>query len=160
MGAVYIWMTGRETIQGVSDESVRFITNGQDPRGENCFHNAILMWNPQNISFPNNICPYEQRFSHGLEKIGKLECEVLGVTFIVLIDEDFESRRECCKVEQACQLQIHHLDLGYQRMHRVAGAGMPHSIGDGGRMIVGATYLPMNFFENNPNIVIVASCYN
>jgi hypothetical protein len=36
----------------------------------------------------------------------------------------------------------------------MAGAGMPHSIGDRGYMIVGDMYLPPNLFENNPNIVI------
>jgi hypothetical protein len=105
-----------------------------------------------------NICPYKQGFAQGLETSNKLECDILGVTSMILMDKDFKSRRDCCKkVEQSCQLEIDELKLGTQRLHRVAGVGLPHSTGGGGRMIVGATYQPPNFFENNPNTVIVAS---
>jgi hypothetical protein len=36
---------------------------------------------------------------------------------------------------------------------------MPHSIGDGRghTMIVGATHLPPDFFQNNPKIIILGS---
>jgi hypothetical protein len=71
------------------------------------------------------------------------------------MDEYFPSRKDCCKVEQACQYKIDHLELGTQRLHRVPGAGIPHLNGDGGRMKVGATYLPPDFFKNNPDIVIM-----
>jgi hypothetical protein len=48
-------------------------------------------------------------------------------------------------------------DWHQQRLHRRPGAGKSHSIGDGGRMIVGDTYLPPDFFQNKPDIVIVGS---
>jgi hypothetical protein len=79
------------------------------------------------------------------------------LAFIQLLNENFKNRQDCCKIEEACQHKIDDLDLGTQRLHRIAGAGMSHSIGDGGPMMVGATILPLNFFLKNPNIVIVGS---
>jgi hypothetical protein len=94
---------------------------------------------------------------HRFETITQEQCAALELDFVILLDKNFEPRQDCCKVEQACQLEIDNLDLGTQRLHRVAGAGKPHLFRDGGCMIVGATIFPPDFFKNNPNIVIVAS---
>jgi hypothetical protein len=101
--------------------------------------------------------PTKIDFDHGFEGITQAQCAVLGLAFIQLLDENFKTSKDCCKVEEACQHEIDDLDLGTQRLHRIVGAGMSHSIGDGGPIIIGATFLPPNFFQNNPNIVIVGS---
>jgi hypothetical protein len=118
------------------------------------------MLNPQEAVFYYNICSSNERFDLGFEAITYTECGLLGLDFVNLLLDNFSNRKDCCKIEQACQNQIDCLVLGTQRLHRNPGAGMSHSIGGGGRMIVGATYLPPDFFQNNLNIVIVGSRYN
>jgi hypothetical protein len=152
----YIWTTTLESALGITKESVRFITDAQKKKWGG-IHNVILMWNPKAIFFKNNICPYKDRFDHGFEGITHAQCADLGLDLIKLFDENFKTRKDCCKVEEACHYEINDLDLGTQRLHRVPGAGMAHLIGGGGRMLVGATFPPPNFFQNNPNIVIVGS---
>eukprot|EP00550_Attheya_septentrionalis_P000534 CAMPEP_0198282176 /NCGR_PEP_ID=MMETSP1449-20131203/2022_1 /TAXON_ID=420275 /ORGANISM="Attheya septentrionalis, Strain CCMP2084" /LENGTH=354 /DNA_ID=CAMNT_0043978307 /DNA_START=326 /DNA_END=1390 /DNA_ORIENTATION=+ len=156
---VYIWMTAQKVANGLKYESMRFITSGQKEK-ESQKHNAILMWNPQGVAVENNICPYSERFDYGFEDITYEECRLLGLDFIVLLDEIFVDRKDCCKIEQACQYEIDDLALGTQRLHRSPGAGMTHSVGGGGRMTVGATFLPPDFFQNHPDVVIVGSYNN
>jgi len=75
----------------------------------------------------------------------------------VLLDE-FISQKDGRKIEQACHYELNDLPLG-QRLHRTpgAGAGKSSQVLDGKRRVVGITFLPPNFFENNPDIVIVGS---
>jgi hypothetical protein len=111
------------------------------------------------VRFLNNICPYEQRFNHGFEAITQVDCAILGIGHVILIDA-LISEKDGRKIEQALHYSIDYLPLG-QRLHHTpgAGTGSPSTVVDGKRRVVGLTFLPPHFFENNPDIVIVGS-YN
>jgi hypothetical protein len=124
MSAVYIWMCTQLGAGDIEREATRFITDGQ-----NWGHNAILMWNPRGVLFEENICMHGEQYDHGFLRIGLYDCRELGIDWIILVDDNVMTRSDCCKIEQGCQYKIDHLKLGSQRMHRVPGAGLPHSIG-------------------------------
>ncbi len=67
-GGVYIWITKRDLATKVHQESVRFITDGQK-HIDTYNHNAILMKNPQQAVFEQNICPHTERFNYGFQPI-------------------------------------------------------------------------------------------
>jgi hypothetical protein len=164
IGGVYGFFTEQQGPLHVKRESTRFITSGQkiyrkDKNGKDKFHNAVLMWNPQEIKFPNNICPYEERFNHGFKPICAPECELLGIFHVVLVDE-FMSAKDATQIEKEIHIGLCDLPLG-QRLHRVNGAGSAKrsTVVDGKRRVVGITCLPPDFFGNNPNVVIVASAH-
>lgn len=157
-GAVYIGYTERDDEDGVEFESTRFLTQGQKSRGKNNGnHNAVLMWNPSTKKFPNNICPYEERFAHGFQPISKMDCFILGIDFVTLVDTEM-TRTEGLKIEKACHYEINDLDLGTQRLHRVPGASAK-KLEDWTkkRRLIFATFLPLGFFADHPDIVIVGS---
>jgi hypothetical protein len=128
IGGVYIWYTERDDVCGVDYESTRFITQGQNSRGEGKgFHNSVLMRNPRCVQFPQNICPYqEQRFNHGFQKITKTDCCDLGIEYITLVDAVM-TQSEGLKIEKNCQHILNDFQLGTQRLHRVPGAGIKKS---------------------------------
>lgn len=72
---VYGFYTEQQSKRRIKDESVRFLTDGQEEMGDRN-HNAVLMWNPRGVQFPNNICPYNERFDDGFEALTGPECEV------------------------------------------------------------------------------------
>jgi hypothetical protein len=158
VGGVYIFYTERDDEDGVEFESMRFIVQGQDSYGEGKGnHNAVLMWNPYKKQFPNNICPYEERFDHGFERITKEDCFILGIDYVPIVDAVM-TRSEGLKIEKVCQYAINDLRLGQQRLHRKPGSSFKKpEDGTKQRRIIGATFLPPGFFENNPDIVIVGS---
>lgn len=150
---IYAWLSQQDTKDGIDKESVRFITYGQKAMGRG-HHNAVLMRNPKRVVFPNNTCPYNERFNRGLTALSKTTCEKLGIKYVLLIDEVL-SREDAMNIEKGCHYEINHLALG-QRLHRTPGAGgVPEK--DGVRTVIGLTILPPNFFEDNPDICIVAS---
>jgi hypothetical protein len=177
-GAVYVFMTERQTqrvsrlnifrvgifrkqnthsvvtfptnTQGIEEESTRFLGK----INSNC--NPVLMWNPHRVTFENNICPYDEREDHGFEPLTHADCGILGIDYFLLFDVELNSSVHIRRIEQACQMVIDHLKLGTQRLHRSPGAGA-HVEKCPGRKAVGLTVLPENFFENNPDIVIIDS---
>lgn len=164
IGGVYGYFTEQQNPLRMKCESTGFITQGQqskgkDKNGKEQFHNAVLMWNPQEIKFPNNICPYVERFNHGFEAICGPECELLGIFHVVLVDEVM-SAKDATQIEKAIHIGLCDLPLG-RRLHRKngAGSGKRSTVVDGKRRVVGLTCLPPDFFGNNPNIVIVASAH-
>lgn len=150
-GAVYIFACGSQSAYTLWREELRFLCD--DPS------NPVLMWNPNRVQFEDNICPYHQRHDHGLEQLDRADCQFLGIISFYLVDDQFPIWRSCCELEHSCQLEIDHLLLGKQRMHRVAGAGSRDFYEGSGRMVIGATVLPPLFFELHTNIVVVDS-YN
>jgi hypothetical protein len=160
VGAVYIFYTECDHEHGVEREAFRFITDGQNSRSEGNGkrnHNAVLMWNPFKKEFPNNICPYEERFKHGFEGITKMDCFVLGIDYVMLVDAEM-TREEGLMIEKCCHHTINDLQLGKQRLHRVPGASAKKpEDGTTQRQIIGATFLPPGFFEKKPDIVVVGS---
>lgn len=161
VGGVYTWFTAQQSEVEIQNEAIRFLTDGQKinrKRGHKDYrHNAVLMWNNQRQPFTDNICPYEERFNWGFEAITKPDCVALGIQHLILVDEKI-SEKDARQIEKACHYILHHLPLG-KRLHRVAGAGTgkPSEVVDGKSRVVGITFLPPNFYENNPNIVIVGS---
>ena len=157
VGGVYIFYTAAQTYDRIKRESTRFLTDGQKEISDGKFHNAILMWNPRHVEFENNVCPYEERFDHGFQTISPTDCELLGITYEIIVDEEM-SEAHARAIEKACQLALDDLPLG-NRLHRVPGAGKgdPSTENDGKKRVVGATKLPLGFFEDNPDIVIVGS---
>lgn len=159
IGAVYVWLSSRDTAVGIKQESVRFITDGQRRRTSSSFHNAVLMWNPDHHVFENNICPYIDRFRRGLKPLTEKECDDLGIEFLLLVDEDMTAR-EARNIEKMCQYEIQHLPLG-SRLHRMPGMGISLKASEAAdvvaRRTIGITYLPPNFFVLNTNICVVAS---
>jgi hypothetical protein len=57
----------------------------------------------------------QERFDHGSVGITYVECGLLGIDFVTLVDEHIETKRDALKVEQACQYVIDDLQLGTQR---------------------------------------------
>jgi hypothetical protein len=80
IGGVYIWYTERDDVHGCDYESTRFITHGQSTLGKGN-HNAVLMRNPRSVQFPQNICPYQERFNHGFTSITKTDCCDFGIEY-------------------------------------------------------------------------------
>jgi len=158
-GGVCIFCTEQQSAQGIGKEAFRFITDGQKTldKKRDRRHNAVIMWNRRGIKFPNNICPYDQRFHHGFETISLGNCRDLGIKHEVLIDE-FISEKDGRMIEKAAHYALDDLPLGV-RLHCTPGAGRgDHSSElDGKRRVVGITFLPPGFFESHPNIVLVAS---
>jgi hypothetical protein len=109
------------------------------------------------VQFPQNICPYQERFNHGFTKITKTDCCDFGIEYITLVDATM-TRSEGLTIEKNCQHILNDLQLGTQRLHRVPGAAIKKpEDGSKKRRIIGATFLPAGFFETYPNIVIVGS---
>jgi hypothetical protein len=52
--------------------------------------------------FENNICPYKEPFGHGFEMITYNEYGLLGLDFIIWLDQNFSIQKDCCRIEQAC----------------------------------------------------------
>ena len=159
VSGLYVWFSSRDTAWGIKSESTRFLTDGQKLLG-NSRHNAVLMWNPQGHEFENNTCPYNERFDRGLVALTADDCEILGIEFLLLVDDDL-TLREARNIEKMCQYEINHLPLGHSRLHRTPGAGRGLD-GDEdenvvARRTIGITKLPPNFFEFNPDICVVAS---
>jgi hypothetical protein len=92
-----------------------------------------------------------------LQRLTRLDCTALGLESFYLADDEFQDYRQCLKLEHCCQLEIDFLALGTQRLHRVAGAGPSEQHPYPGRMVVGATVLPPEFFASHQDIVIVDS---
>jgi hypothetical protein len=139
-------------------ESVRFITDGQK-RNKRRHHNAVLMWNPRDVQFPGNICPYNERFDHGIDAINVIECEMLGIFYIIVVYEKI-SAHNGRQIEKGCHQALDEWEIP-KKLFRIVGAGSgsdSHSkVVDGMRRTVGMTFLPPDFFANNPNICVVAS---
>lgn len=157
IGGIYPFYTERATEAGIKEESTRFITDGQKETSPGRFHNAIIMWNPRQVQFPDNICPYKERFDHGLEAINAIECEMLGIFFIPVIDEKI-TEKEARMIEKAAHYAVNDWEIP-KRLFRVPGAGKGNlsTAQDGKRRVIGITCLPPDFFENNPNVCVVAS---
>ena len=118
------------------------------------------MKNPNGVVFPKNICPYNERFQHGFVSLGKNECKRRGIDYILIVDENMTETQNKM-TEKMAHYELNHLKLGYQRMHRQPGAGVPpNPDAPPRRGVVGVTFLPPNFFKENPNIVIVDSYYS
>jgi hypothetical protein len=110
-------------VQGVDDESTRFITQGQKSYGEGKGnHNAVLMRNPCSVQFPQNICPYRDRFNHRFTTITKPDCRDLGIEYVTLVDATM-TQSDGLEIEKNCHYILNDLQLGTQRFHRVPGAG-------------------------------------
>lgn len=159
-GGVYPWYSKRQSSSRIEYESTRFITDGQKYLGKgNGYHNAILMWNPRGVQFPNNICPNNERFDHGLEEINAIECEMLGIFHVIVVDQEI-SEYDARMIEKGVQHSLREWPIP-KRLFRVVGAGTPFhllsKVPDGMRHVVGITFLPPDFFVNNPNICVVAS---
>ena len=161
VGGVYIFTSKRLAANEVESEAYRFITEGQRRKDDKQRHNAILMWNPKKTKFRQNICPYNQRYSHGLRRITKEECHKLGIQHILLLSEKFAMIKTCLHIEKECQQIINHLRLGTQRLHRTPGASgvTKEEKNLPGHMTLGATVLPPDFFQNHDDIVIVEGAY-
>ena len=110
VSGVYVWYSSQDAASGIKSESTRFLTHGQKVFG-NSRHNAVLMWNPQGHEFENNTCPCNERFDRGLVALTTDDCEILGIDFLLLVDDDL-TKREARKIEQMCQYEINHLPLG------------------------------------------------
>lgn len=65
-------------------------------------------------------------------------------------------------MEHACQILVDDLKLGTERLHRVAGASTGSSSEQDETKIhrtIGISFLPLGFFEANPDIVILGSAF-
>ncbi|KAL3911504.1 MAG: hypothetical protein SGILL_007254, partial [Bacillariaceae sp.] len=146
VGGVYFWECGQSNEYVVDREAFRFLIN--DP-------NPVLRWNPHGVIFEDNICPYEERDDHGLENLTLDDCLILGITNVRLLDENM-TLKEALAIEKALHYTINGKRLGHQRLHRVPGAssGSTNTNRPTGvrKRVVGATFLPPDFFKNNPNI--------
>jgi hypothetical protein len=151
VGPVCISLCGQQTDELIEQESFCFIASHSDR------DDPVIMWNHLGHEFLNNTCPCSERHNRGLVAITKTECVNLGIRSAILSEGVFTGAKESWKSEQACQHQIDALELGWQRLHRVLGAGKPHRPCNSGLKVVGATYFPQDFLELHPNIVIVSS---
>ena len=119
------------------------------------------MWNPHGHEFENNTCPYNERFDRGLVALTADDCKILGIEYLLLVDDDL-TLREALNIEKMCQYEINHLLLG-SRLHRNSGVGVGLDGNEDAdvvaRRTIGITYLPPSFFELNPDISVVASTY-
>jgi hypothetical protein len=149
VGGVYIWSSAQESEHLLWKEELRFLCDD--------LNNPILRWNPNGVVFENRTCPYGEREDHGFVYLTRLDCTALGLHSFYLADDEFQDYRQCHKLEHCCQLVIDDLALGTQRLHRVAGAGSGGIHPYPGRMVVGATVLPPEFFASHQDIVIVDS---
>ena len=156
VNGVYVWYTERQSTERIDYESTRFITDGQS-KFDTAEHNAIIMWNPNGVKFPKNVCPHRERKNHGFVAISQTECKMLGIEHIILIDEVI-SPKDGRQIEKACHYLLDDLPLG-KRLHRTpgSGSGMNSTEVDGKRRVVGITVFPQDFFEMNPDIVLVGS---
>lgn len=105
IGGIYPFYTEQATEEGIAHESTRFIRDGQKLQSNGTRHNAILMWNPRGVQFPNNTCPYEERFDHSLEEITTTECAMLGIDFVKVVDEII-STKDGRQIEKGCHYAI------------------------------------------------------
>ena len=156
VGACYVWSCMQEDDFRIDREAYCFITDGQIQKGD-YNHNAILMKNPEGLVFLNNICPYAECFMHGFEALDKKECKEQGIKYIILLDEDMMEKQNKM-IEKMGHYKLNHLLLSHQKLHHHPGCGTPlDENAPPHHGVVGVTFLPPNFFWDNPDIIIIAS---
>jgi hypothetical protein len=120
--------------------------------------NLVIMWNPLLHEFLNNTCPCNEQDNHGFISFTKKpQCENLGIHCFLLVEGVSKSGKEACVTEQACHYQIDNLDMGWQGLHRVSGAGKPNPVLQSGSEGHRSNLFPPKFLKLHPNVVIVGS---